>query len=145
MANEKISGKVKVQICFLKWKLKKSKKSLKFVLPKNYQKITSNGVKKSFRIFFSKRFPEKTFRKKLSGKIFPAKKLSGKIFRKKLSGKKIPEKNFWKKLSGKTFRLNFLKLFFKKRKFWKAFPKNFPKFFYIASRKNFLKTFQKNI
>ena len=112
-------------------------------MPKNYQKITLNGVKKSFKIFFLKNFPEKTFREKLSGQTFL------KNFTEKPSGKNFPEKNILKKLSkkkipGKTFRFNLPTLFIRK-KIWKAFPKNFPKYFYIASPKNFPENFPKKL
>ena len=58
--NENFSGKVKVQTGFLKQNLKKVLKKVKrFVLPKNDQKITLNGKKKSFRQKVLKNFPEK--------------------------------------------------------------------------------------
>ena len=83
---------MKVQICFLKRKFKKSKKKCKdFYCLKMPKKSLQMVKKKSFRKNVFENFPEIFF-----WKIFPEttsqEKLSGKTFRKRLSGKKYPEK-----------------------------------------------------
>ena len=57
IANEIISGKVKVQICFLKQIFKKSKDLYCLKMPKKNHKKGKN-YQKSFRKSFLKNFPE---------------------------------------------------------------------------------------
>ena len=91
-------------------------------MPKNYQKITSNGVTQ---IFFTKTFQKKILEKTLR------KKLSGKTFRKKLSGNKHARKNFPEKTFRKNFPVKLSDTFFLEKKNLESISKKIVRNFFL--------------